>query len=489
MKQITSLLLLISYLLVLSGCTPSTQKKIQKPSENAFRELASMDFGLNQNDQILNQCFTNVKVACYEKYPYMDNDSVEVSEEFQKCLKVDNIVCAKNEGRDDLVQTLQKAPVESMMAVDWFFLSPYKLKKFWDFLAKIKELKKKIDMRTREVLSKGKKLTLKAMHGNGVGVTASAFAVVGHSFTGEAVIHDKELGVFCAPGIQFTTDVGVSLMASGIKTLSCNKNKDYLGKFLTINAGISAETFALPVGAELAYSFGLDIGKLLRQLNEEKKQGNIKLLAVINELRIFKRVYSKEVKLGSKSYQCAMGMGMKLSSLMLGQPVSTIIGEGLINKSHYNGTTLMKRDGLYGKSMGKIIGELLVSKMTRGVLHKHNLKNLKVFFDKVSGALSGCDSISGSVGLALSLSPINIGIAVHEYESLMSVNLDKLLSMKTLSALALMNPLFLDKEVIANIIDFYYLASDLPQTILNKCYAPSFNNSMKKFDLFKELVN
>ncbi len=101
--------------------------------------------------------------------------------------------------------------------------------------------------------------------------------------------------------------------------------------------------------------------------------------------------------------------------------------------------------------------------------------------------MSGCDSISGSVGLSLSLSPVNVGVGLHDYQSLMRVNLDKLFSLRSLSALALMNPFMLDDELKGNIIQLYHLATNLPLTIANRCYGPSVKSTMEKLDLMKEL--
>ena len=89
--------------------------------------------------------------------------------------------------------------------------------------------------------------------------------------------------------------------------------------------------------------------------------------------------------------------------------------------------------------------------------------------------------------MSLSLNPINVGVGLTTYSNLFSVDLEKTLSLRNLTALALLNPILMDKYTIVKIVEFARLVESLPETVDNKCFSNEYKESIQNFSLINKL--
>lgn len=453
----------------------------------------------------LNDCITSAKISCYELYPYEEvskrwGDSDEehsdrvnrVRSNFNGCTIDHSITCSELAGRDDLVQNLElskkhdQSSLNIISSLDWFFLSPTKIARFISFIKKVNEVRERIALRTRKALSATKKISIKMMHGQGLGVTGSAFGVVGTSFTGEALILDGDFNLFCAPGLQLVTDVGVQANLTGVRALSCDNSESYKGKFFTLFAGLSAEAIGLPVGLEGAYSFGMDTNKLLNDLIYYKKRGTLNSKNLAAELLLLNNVLPIELAKSSltKMQKTALWMSLKLSGQLTDESGASPSIDREIKRQGVSLDDIVK---LKGVSLGHFIKYSINTQFFQNILNDYKLRNLKVFFKALNKSLSGCDSISGSVTVGLTLSPVSLGVQLTHYEQIFSADLNKILSLRNLTAFALMNPFFMDKEALYAVADLAKLVSNFSNVVAKQCYLPAGKKLQETYFLLDKL--
>lgn len=495
-KNLFLIIILLSFL----GCTSK-----KSPPKNQFRALASTFLDMNEEEFHLNECFTNSKVSCYELYPYdqvekrwgeseddFNDRKFKIRNLFNSCSIDHSMSCSKLAGRDDLVSDLEHAKsnlsnVKLLSGQDWFFLSPYKIKKFLEFIDSIKKIKNKISKRARKVLKKTKSLSISAMHGTGVGVTGSIFGGIGTSFTGEALVLDGDLTLFCAPGLMMVTDVGVQANLSAVRALACKDKEAYKGKFLSIQAGLSAEALMLPVGVEAAYSFGLNTTVLLDDLLYYKRNNKLNPSSLAAEFITLETVLASEL---AGAYFTSMQKASLWFAMILGKSMSSEksdqsnIAKYEIKKHTQNLTNITQKPK---GSLSYLIKGMIGSQFFQNVLTKYKLRNLKRFFMALNKSLTGCDSISGGVSVGLTLSPVNIGVMLNHYEEIFSADLERILTLKNLSAFLLLNPLLLDSHMLTTIIDIAHLVENFPSVVKNQCYSKGYQKFKNSFYLLDEL--
>lgn len=496
-KYIVSIFILI--VLLATGCTSKKPKL-----SNQFRKLANVPVDMPEEDAELNSCFNEAKISCYELYPYSDvsrrwgdtdseheDRAFKVRSHFDSCIIDHSVTCSELAGRDDLVQNLEYAKQSNehslniLASFDWFFLSPTKISKFIKFIKSIRETKKRISARTKQMMKTSKDVSIKMMHGRGVGVTASAFGVVGTSFTGEGIILDGHFSLFCAPGIQLVTDIGVEANFSAVRALSCENKNSYKGKFLTLQAGLSAEALGLPAGVHAAYSFGVDTHKLLSELVYYKKKNYLNTENLAAEYIVLKSILADELLKTNLTHkhQVSLWLAMKLGMMMSKVNSSNSVDDE-IKKINISLEDVLQ---LKGASLSHFIKYAINTQTFQNILTNYKLRNTKIFFRALEKSLTGCDSISGGVSLSLSISPLNLGVQITHYEEIFSTDLNKLVSLRNLSSLMLMNPFLMDKEMIYTVTDLARLVDQFPNIVKDKCYIPAGVRAKETYDLINEL--
>jgi hypothetical protein len=479
------------------GC--STPKSKISKVEN-YRDLASLAVDFSQEEFMLNDCFSNERNTCYEKNSYSDLDqgflenddefklrANNVYQKYESCIVETSMSCAVVNGREDLALNIQKNANErkvnhkNLKNMDWFFSSGKKIKQFYSFIKRLDKVRKKIKNNAKQFARKGKKITLASMHGLGAGIRLSAFALEGRVLSAEAMILNKEIAIYCAPGIVYNTDVGVEIGITRAFAKGCKNPPAYEGQFISVHGSISSETLGLPLSYEGAYSFGFDTLKIKRNLDKKRKENLFYPNLAFSEYLVLKEVLKIEIaKMNlSKMQKHALKLSTVLGIQMLmpfsgGVDYSDLISP-MSAKLLYNS---------YKKSVGHEAKAILSSQSFQNVLIKYKLKNLKVFIDELTSALSGCDTISGALSLSASVSPVSVGVSVTTYSKLIAMDLDKLFTFRNVSALSMLNPLLLDTYALSKIIEFAVLLEDLPKTLSNKCYNDDYDSIIEAFSLY-----
>jgi hypothetical protein len=488
-NRILNILVLLTLIL---GCTARQEKVVDtnRITSKNFRKFASTHFQMSGEELDLAECFQQGKDVCYEEYPYdkILQGYFEAEEEFrqrdaqvkglyQNCVIDKNIQCAYKYKRDDLVQTLNRVKKESILdgakaTYYWLKLGKTKISQLWSFLSEIKRLGGEIMDGAKNVAGKGKNAVLTAAHGTGIGFGASAFAGVGVTFRGEAVIHNKKMALFCAPGLMAITDLGVQVGMGPIKTLQCKSNEEYIGKFLTVSVGVSGELAGIPAGAELSYSFGFSVTKFLDELQKEVDNGNLNIKKVPAELAsVMALPYPALMMPGVPGGQLAWMFAMKTTANFYQQESLT----NQVDQQIFKNAPMYEKEKLNLKtfSFGKVLKNMLLSEGLKQSLKKRNSPNLYLFLTAMGKSFSGCDSVSGQVALSVTASPVNASIIMSNYNKLYEVNLDKLISWRNVTAFYLMNPILMDKETVKSLVDLSKVALRFPDVVKYQCAVPA----------------
>jgi hypothetical protein len=482
------------------GC--STPKSSTSRVEN-YRELASLEVNFSEQEYILNDCFNIQKNHCYNKHSYDDLSQAlfEGDESFQRrknnvydlyesCLVDTSVTCAKNNGRDDLALSIKtnsndrKANGRSLKNMDWFFLSATKIKKFYRFIKNLDQVRMKIRNNAKKFAKKGKKITLKAMHGQGLGMKMSAFAVEGRSLSAEAIILNKEISIFCAPGIVYNTDIGAEIGITKIFAKGCESTADYEGQFLSVGGAVSSESLGLPLSYEGSYSFGFNTLQMKKNLEDKQRDNQYYPRLALSEYYVLKQVLPNEISKMqlTKVQKHALELSTILGMQMLMPSVNSVNFKKILNPK-----TVQVLYSLYKKSLGSEAKKILSSQSFRNILIKYKLKNLKVFINELVSALSGCDAVSGAISLSGTLSPVSVGVSVTNYSKLISMDLDRLLTFRNISAFAMLNPLLMDTYALSKIVEFAVLIENIPQAVKKKCYNDEYEDIIEAFSLYNNL--
>lgn len=504
MSTIKSLKPTLFICLFVLGCSsPKTDSNITRESKKNFRELASLELDFSNEQLALNSCFDNSRDICYNASPYdgLTQGMFESTEDFQNreldlyktyegCVANKSTSCALDNGREDLASIITRNNHErvvnkkNLKEMDWFFLSPRKIKRFISFTKKLAKVRDKIKSNAKKLSSTGKKITLKALHGQGVGVRGSYFGIEGRSFSAEAMILNQQLSIYCAPGIQYVTDIGGELGFTKSFAKSCNSSKEYEGQFLTVSGAVSSESLGLPISYEGSYSFGFDTFSLTKSLKEKTQEGLFYPNIALSEYYVLKQVLAtqlKELNL-SQSEKHALGLVTKLGMEMLTPAGTNINFQGVLSE-----VSVKKIMATFNSSVGNEAKKVLLSQSFQNLLLKYKLKNLRVLTQQIAAALSGCDAISAAISASATISPVSLGVGLTSYSSLLEIDLDKLLTLKNISSFALLNPLLMDTYAIGKVIEFAILIEDLPGVVDNKCFNNEYKDIIETFSLVNTL--
>jgi len=347
---------------------------------------------------------------------------------------------------------------------DWFFLNPLKIRKFINIFKELNSLRDKVPGATQQF----KKFVSKKLHGRGIGFQANASFGISKKWTGELVIHNKSVALFCAPGNGFVSDAGVEAGIVGLSTLGCREHNDYQGTFLSASLGVSAEAFLIPIGLNLGYSFGVDSVAFNNEVRRLKSQNKIKFKDLMREISI----------LNNNTDHSQLGLlnmvSVKLASFIFKEK-DTLGKEEVSSQSKTEIKQVLKRES----SLGLIYKRFIKSPEVQNILEKYQLENLSAFFNLVSVSLTGCDSISGGASLSLTASPVSIGFSQNYYTKVIQLSRNDLKVIANISLLSLANPFLLAPSLVPLIVDYANRLDDFERTILN-CSA----GDMKDFENF-----
>lgn len=258
--------------------------------------------------------------------------------------------------------------------------------------------------------------------------------------------------------------------------------------FLTLQAGLSAELLGIPAGIQAGYSFGMDTHKLLTDLLYYKRKNQLNIKNLMAEFLLLHSVLPAELRESSftNKQKASLWLAIKLGMSMTGDKGADS-GVSIDKEVKNTGVSLDDITKLRGVSLSHFIKYIIKTQTFKNILTKYKLRNSKIFFKALQKSLSGCDSISGGISMGLTLSPVNIGVQLTHYEEIFSADLDKILSLRNLSAFALMNPFLMDKEMIFAVVDLARLVENFPSVVTNQCYLPAGKRMMETFYLIDEL--
>jgi len=257
-----------------------------------------------------------------------------------------------------------------------------------------------------------------------VGISAEAFVGVGASKMIELAVHDKKIGVFCAPGVSVRTDVGVELAVSYGKTLSCDSNEHYSGGFLGAFGGVSAEAAGLPLAGGASYNVGVNYSKLKESLDDALDSKKLSLTKLSQELRF--------------TTEHAESAGMLLLYSMAYQLIANRNNASARAANRIN--ALLARLARGNRSLSRELLSFLNSHELNDFLRVNKLNQLGALSSILKNSLTGCDSVGGALGLSLSVSPASVGIKYSDFALLTEFDLDELKELNVLSPEIFDNP-------------------------------------------------
>ncbi len=448
--------LILVLLVYASGC--ATQKE---PKVNS-REIAS-----------IKQSFTSVQMGldiCMQPSK-MDCSLEDLSCQQEAAVKCTALVQGPEESEKITYQTnelIQQGADFSKYA--WLLLNPSKISKTIKFIKKLNSIFQEI-----------KKTGLDKMHGQGRGVFASAFLVEGRNFHLESMIFNREMNLYCAPGMQYSTDIGAQAGFSKSIALGCKDNTSYEGQFVSLGAGVSFTNFGIPLAVDAAYSFGLDTKTFGRHL----KGANINSESLLDEFKQLQLLLPQFLVNSGLSgvEKRALKLSLIIATSSLGDiDFSKSLSED-VKASEFDLSNIKKNS-----SFGLIAKKLLESADLNDFLENYNFENTKKVMRSLAKSLSGCDSISGSISAELTAMPFSVTVASSMYKKLLSVDIEKVTSLKNLTAFMLLNPIFMDRYTLKKAIEIAVLVDQFPSVMANKCYSDEYNEMTKALSLGRYLV-
>lgn len=451
--------ILLAIILVTSACSSSKKEEdFQHRFPAAQKEQWRVDIG---------NCFQKVRKSCSSKHPYTKikkkfwefeyqylNRRNKVHILYNDCVGKGSLHCSKKHGNQSTVETFTRLnknlnterslrEVEgnkffNHLKIPFMDLSPEEVRKVWQTVSLIKKSYVKIRDNVFTTLGWAKDKSLDSMHGLGISASASALVGIGGTIQLEAVIHNHKMALFCAPGVTLQTDVGISADVGVFKTLGCKDNKDYQGKFLTFSAGVSGEAVGLPFNVGANYALGMGISEFLAALAKAKREDRLDLSQLTKETIEFGVRAPMLMKDLSKDEQFSYLITSKMIALTLGdKEVLSEFNHGLKDLEDF-----VKNDGIdktwgirplahYIKSYLKFI---LLVEQASGL----DLPNFKLVVNELAASISSCDAIGLTGGVSLTLSPVNIGTIIYQYNMLTEINLDDVIYLSTFAPKTLM---------------------------------------------------
>ncbi len=417
-----------------------------------FLSSCSHDLGRSfASTKMASSCFEEVRRSCHEKHPYTEikkgffelqykylNKKNKVHILYNDCFAKRSLSCSEKHGSPEstkrfnqLVKNLKteeslnqvnENTLFNNLSIPFLDLSTKDIKKVWQTVFLIK----KSFLKVRDALGFVKDKSINGMHGVGVSASGTALLGIGGTLQLEAVIHNRKMALFCAPGVTAQTDIGVSLDFGVFKTLGCRDNQDYQGKFLSFTAGVSGEAIGLPFNVGANYALGLGLSEFLEAMAREKKAGRLDLFRLTAETSLF----------SAKSFELMARLGMnpndQFSYLIISKMIALSLGEKEVlnefNHSFDEFKNFTKEDGvdktLNLKPLAHHIKSFLKFILIMEETYAMDLSQFKMVVTELDKSISSCDAIGLTGGLSLTLSPVNVGSIIYQYTMLTEIDLD-----------------------------------------------------------------
>jgi hypothetical protein len=389
------------------------------------------------------QCLIHQKKQCLGTFPYDQlkkkwwqleyqflGNKNELHRKYNKCYTRGSIKCAQEFELYELssqLESLQSAHDISQSIADlkdmsiWnditipgLKLAQNTIREIWTHILALKKMYTEI-VKNADLKNK----IGNVLHGKGVSITGQAFAGVGIGITHEAIIHQKQLALFCAPGAYLKSDVGIGVDFSAIQTLGCKSHNHYKGKFFSLELGVSAEMFGLPVSAGLTYSLGVDITNFLKILAERTESGHFDITQLILELLDISKEKNTELTPEDKyaqnymAFMLAKTLGEKDLSLKFSENIEQMQQQPFLSKKEVSISYYLK----------KLLNSFILENKT----YIENKPNFYIALLELNNHLSECDAASVSLGLSLSMAPVSAGMALHHYKEVTRIDLEDVL--------------------------------------------------------------
>ena len=376
--------------------------------------------------------------------------------------------CLPKESKRNPASAMAQIKAQQMIDMNaWFFLSPSLITNFYHFFQTLKKASE-----DKEVLKKVKQSIVEQFHGVGVGITGSAFFGANKNWTAEIIHHNKEIALFCAPGNGMITDGGVSLGAVAVTTLGCRDHSDYEGTFLSGSFGVSGEIFLVPLGAEIAYSFGIDSESFNEKIRELKRDETFNFKTFLYEFNLVQSSLS-----GGKSSFIFQSIA-SLARFLFKEKQDQGLQKREVDTSMLQ--ELLKRK----ISIGKIIKDFNSSSEFQAIVESNGLTHLNRILDAFASSLTGCDSFAGSASLSLSASPISFGLNQSYYTRVVTIKGSDAKILGALSLASLGNPILLAPSTIPLIIKYVRSISNIDDKI-KACISADIKD-FENFVIFKD---
>jgi hypothetical protein len=429
---VRKLILIIPLLIFINAC-----------SHNKGRRFASA--------KMAGTCFEEVRRHCSQKHPYTKikkgffelqykylNRKNKVHILYNDCFARRSLTCSQKHGSaestkrfsqlvsnlntDESLNEVSENTLLNNLSIPFLDLSAKDIKRVWQTVYLIK----KSFLKLRDALGFVKDKSINGMHGVGVSASGSALLGIGGTLQVEAVIHNRKMALFCAPGITAQTDIGLSVDLGVFKTLGCKDNEDYQGKFLSFTAGVSGEAIGLPFNVGANYALGLGLSEFLEAMAREKKAGKLDLFRLAAETSLF----------STKSFELMARLGMnpsdQFSYLIISKMIALSLGEKEVlsefNNSFDEFKSFTQEDGidktLNLKPLAHHIKSFLKFILIMEETYAMDLRQFKMVVAELDKSISSCDAIGLTGGLSLTLSPVNIGTIIYQYSMLTEIDLD-----------------------------------------------------------------
>lgn len=446
----------------MSTCSSSLKKEdsalYRTPATK--REQWRIDIG-NCFQRVRKNCsyqhpYTKVKKRWFEfEYQYL-NRKGKVQILYNDCVGKGSLQCSQEHGNEDTVQrfsklyenleterSLQEIEANRLfkrLRIPFMDLTSEEVKRVFQTVKVIKHAYVKIRDNVFGKLGWLKDKSLDSMHGNGISASGTALVGLGGTIQLEAVIHNHKMALFCAPGVTLQSDVGVSADVGVFKTLGCKDNKDYQGKFLTFAAGVSGEAVGLPFNVGSNYALGMGVSEFLEALALAKREGRLDLTDLTKETIEF------AAKAKGLMNDLNLPPDERFSYLITSKMIALTLGDKALLKDFNNDLKdleeFVKSDGIdktwrikplahHIKSYLKFIG---IVESASGL----ELSNFKLVVQELERSISSCDAVGLTGGVSLTLSPVNVGTIIFQYNMLTEIDLDDVMYLASFAPKTLM---------------------------------------------------
>lgn len=365
----------------------------------------------NELHKKYNQCYTKGSIQCAKKF-----ELYELSTKLEKLKSSKDIA--------ESIADLKDVSIWNDVTIPMIQLAQNAVKEIWIHILAFKKIYEEIVAK-----AKIKDKAYKFLHGKGVSISGLAYAGAGVGINHEAIIHNGELALFCAPGVLVKSDVGIGLDFSAIQTLGCKDHADYRGKFFTLDFGGSAEMFGLPLSAGISYSLGIDVSNFLKTLADKAETGEFSVKNVLLELM---DIYHTPENLDPHNRYSEIYLGYLMSKTFGDKELSLRYNEKLeYSNKEFNLFSSKRALSYYLKRyLNKVMSD-----------HPDYVQSKPNFFfalSELNNNLSECDAVSGSVGLSLSLLPVSAGLSLHQYTQVTQIKIDDILYLSSFTPKMLM---------------------------------------------------